>query len=396
MNLTTISRWEFKESLKSKKFLMIFFLQLSVLFLMIFVFNAFATNIQSEKGVSLTPSLSGFASLDVDDQGKLFSKYINPDIIDIKASTSSNTSLGRLEEGKTTGFVMVSEDSLDRINRMETINVELYLDYRDPKRSVVRDEVNSTAKIMANAISSSWIDSLTPQNATPAVVNQVNSGEPLSLQILKKAMIAILLFLPLFLFGNMVIDSVVGEKERKTGEILMAMPLSSADIILGKSMAVIGVIALQVALWMIILLAAGFEIKTPLTVYILVLMTAIPIIGVTTIVTAYAKNYKEAGIGITFVYVGVVGFLIVPALVYLSGGSLLANISPMTMVIRLFSGEAVPLWQFLIPLTSVLVVSVISYWISIKLFKRDDVVFGPRPGIIRLILELIGFKRVSK
>ncbi|HEX7467748.1 MAG TPA: ABC transporter permease, partial [Methanobacterium sp.] len=89
MNFTTISRWEFKESLKSKKFLMIFFLQLSVLFLMIFVFNSFATNIQSEKGISLTPSLSGCASLDVDDQGQLLSKYINPEIIDIKASNSN-------------------------------------------------------------------------------------------------------------------------------------------------------------------------------------------------------------------------------------------------------------------------------------------------------------------
>ncbi len=395
MNFTTISRWEFKESLKSKKFLMIFFLQLSVLFLMIFVFNSFATNIQSEKGISLTPSLSGFASLDVDDQGQLFSKYINPEIIDIKAS-NSNTSVKRLEEGKTTGFVMVSEDSLDRINRMETINVELYLDYRDPKRSVIRDEVNATAKIMANAISTSWIDSLTPQNTTQTVVNQENTGEPLSLQIIRKAMIAILLFLPLFLFGNMVIDSVVGEKERKTGEILMAMPLSPADIILGKSIAVIGIIALQVALWMIILLTAGFEIKSPIIVYILILMTSIPIIGVTTIVTAYAKNYKEAGIGITFAYIGVVGFLIVPALAYLSGQSLLANISPMTMVMRLFSGEAIPFWQFFIPITFVLLVSAVSYGISIKLFERDDVVFGPRPGIIRLIIELTGFKKVLK
>jgi ABC-2 type transport system permease protein len=38
-------------------------------------------------------------------------------------------------------------------------------------------------------------------------------------------------------------------------------------------------------------------------------------------------------------------------------------------------------------------VSLISYWISIKLFKRDDIVFGPRPGIIRLLIEFIGIKK---
>ncbi len=54
---------------------------------MIFVFNAFATNIESQQGISITPSLAGFASLDVDDEGRLFSKYINPDLITITHST---------------------------------------------------------------------------------------------------------------------------------------------------------------------------------------------------------------------------------------------------------------------------------------------------------------------
>lgn len=392
MNFTTITRWEFKESLKSKKFLTIFFLQLSVLFLMIFIFNAFAANIEAQKGITVTPSLSGFASMDVNDQGQLFSKYINPEIINIKTSTY-NDSLKRLNNGQVTGFVQIPDDSLDRIRNVETINLQLYLDYSDPKRSVIKDEVNSTTKLMADGIANSWIDSLIPQNTTPAVVNQKNTGESLPLQIVTKAMIAILLFLPLFLFGNMVIDSVVGEKERKTGEILLAMPVTPSQIIIGKSMGVVGIIAIQVALWMIILLAAGFGVISPMVIYFLVLMTSLPIIGLTTVVAVYSKNYKEAGIGLTFAYILVVGFLVVPALAYLSNKSLSTNISPMTMVMRLLSGENIPVWQYVIPIASVILLSVIFYWISIKLFERDDVVFGPRPGIIRLIFELIGLKK---
>ncbi len=317
MKFTTITKWEFKETLKSKKFLIIFFLQLSMLFLMIFVFNAFAANIQSDKGVSITPSLSGFASLDIDDQGHLFTKYINPSLIDIHSSNYSN-SVQNLNNGEITGFVQVPGDSLDRIRNIDTINIQLYLDYSDPKRSVIRDEVNSTTNIMATAISNSWIDSLIPQNTTQTVVNQQNTGQSIQVQLLTNAMLAILLFLPLFFFGNMVIDSVVGEKERKTVEILIAMPISPSQIILGKILAVQGVIALQVALWMIILFTAGFKIANPILVYILVTITALPIIGVTTIISAYSKNYKEAGIGITFAYVGVVGVLIIPALTYLT------------------------------------------------------------------------------
>lgn len=392
MKFSTITKWELKETLKSKKFLTIFILQISVLFLMIFIFNAFAANIESEKGISITPSLSGFASLDVDDKGHLFSKYINPEIIHVSTSDYNN-SLKRLNTGETTGFVLVPGDSIEKIRTIDTIKIQLYLDVGDPKRSVIRDEVNTTTKLMAEAISNSWIDSLAPQNTTPAVVNQQNTGEPLPLQIVTKAMIAILLFLPLFLFGNMMIDSVVGEKERKTGEILMAMPISPSEIIFGKSMAVVGIIALQVALWMLILLVTGFEINNPLLVYILVFITAIPVIGFTVVIAAYSKNYKEAGIGLTFAYVAAVGVLMIPALAYLSNKSLAANISPLTMVMRIFSGEIIPIWQYLIPIGFVILLSVASYWISIKLFQRDDVVFGPRPGLIRLSLELCGLKK---
>lgn len=394
MNFTTITKWELKETLKSRKFLMIFFLQISVLFLMIFVFNTFAANIESEQGISITPSLSGFASLDIDDKGRLFSKYINPELITVTHS-NYNDSIRSLNSGGATAVVLVSEDSLESIKNIDTIQVKLYLDGSDPKSTVVRDEVNTTTKIMADVISNNWIDSLTPQNTTMTVVNQQSTGESLPMQIVTKAMIAILLFLPLFLFGNMIIDTVVGEKERKTGEILMAMPITPREIIMGKSMAVVGVIAMQVAIWMAILLITGFEIPNPLLVYFLVLITAIPVIGVTVIISAYSKNYKEAGIGLTFGYVVTIGVLILPALVYLSTKSIISNISPLTVVIRLFSGDLIPVWQFLIPILFIAVLSFITYWISIKLFERDDVVFGPRPGIIRLFLDLCGFKKHS-
>ena len=83
MKFTIITKWEFKSTLKSKKFMMIFFLQLSVLLLMIVIFNSFVTNIESEKGIAITPSLNGFASMNVQDQSGIISKNLNPDIINI-------------------------------------------------------------------------------------------------------------------------------------------------------------------------------------------------------------------------------------------------------------------------------------------------------------------------
>ncbi len=158
-------------------------------------------------------------------------------------------------------------------------------------------------------------------------------------------------------------------------------------------MAVALTISLQVFMWLIILLIAGFHISNPISVFIFIFLTSIPIIGITTVVAAYSRNYKEAGIGLSIVYIVIVGFLIIPVLLYISQKSFLSNISPMTIVMRLFSGEYIPLIDYGLALACITIVSIISYWIAIKLFERDDIIFGPRPNILRLIYDLVTLKK---
>ncbi|HHT18472.1 MAG TPA: ABC transporter permease, partial [Methanobacterium sp.] len=387
LNFLTITRWEFKNTLKSKKFLLIFLMQLSVLFMLIILFNSFAVKMESEEGISLTPSLVDFAALDVDDRGGLFKKYINPEIIDI-TSYNDNNSFSRIEKGEIGGWLKVSPDSIERIQKGEVVDIVLYLDYSDPRRSVIKDEVNNTIQSLSAVLTRAYLPSTNTENTINTSVTEVKTSESLPIQIIKKVMLSVLLFLPLFLFGNIIIDSVVGEKERKTGEILVAMPISTGEILLGKGLAVVAISALQVAMWIIVLIGAGFIIQNVILVYFLVVLTAVPIVGLTSIIAAYAKNYKEAGIGISFAYIMVVGVLIVPALTYISRKSYSANFSPMTTVMRLFTGEAIPLPELLMSMIFVILMSILTFWIATCLFKRDDILFGPRPGPIKLTLQL--------
>lgn len=392
MRFFTIAKWEFKSSIKSKKFLTLFFLQISVLILMVIFFNFFTANIESESGITLSPSLTGFAPLDVSDKSGIFPNLLNKEVLKVN-NLSYNESINRVNNGKTTAFLIVGEDFTKNIDEFKTSNVDLFINSEDPKQSVVTDEVNSTVKTISASISNQWINSLTPQNTTAEVeVKEEKKGESLPIKLIKKMMIAVLLFIPLFLFGNMVVDSIVGEKERKTGEILVAMPISHADIIIGKNIAVVLTMALQVAIWIIILLIAGFSINNPILVYLVVVLTAIPIVGITSVVAAYSKNYKEAGIGLSFIYIAIVGFLIVPALAYISRQSPGSNISPMTLVMRIFSGENISTTELMVPLISILLISILTFWLTIKIFKRDDIMFGPRPGIIKSTLIILGLK----
>ncbi|MGB9977766.1 ABC transporter permease [Methanobacterium sp.] len=396
MRFPTVTKWEFKNTLSSRKFLMIFLMQLSVLVLMIVFLNMFIGNIESENGITLSPSLTNFTSISVSDTSGLFKKQLNHEVLGI-TSLENNESINQVKNGKATAALIVPENSTGKIDNFQPITLNLFIDYGDPKRSVVSEEVNSTAKAISSSISNQWISSLVPStNTIEPDVKEEKKGESLPLQLIKKMMVSILLFLPIFFFGNMVIDSIVGEKERKTGEILMAMPLSHGEVIIGKNLAVVLVISIQVALWILILLAAGFDLKSPFLVYLVIILTSIPIVGITSVIAAYSKNYKEAGIGLSFIYMGIVGFLVIPALAYISSKSAAANISPMTLVMRLFSGENISTTDFMIPIISIIIITLISYWISIKLIKRDDIMFGPRPSIIRLALELIGIKNISK
>jgi ABC-2 type transport system permease protein len=36
---------------------------------------------------------------------------------------------------------------------------------------------------------------------------------------------------------------------------------------------------------------------------------------------------------------------------------------------------------------------VATLWIATRIFERDDILFGPRPGIINLSLQLLGVKK---
>lgn len=394
MRFSTIAKWEFKSSIKSRKFLILFLMQISILILMIIFFNFFTANLESDKGVTLSPSLTGFASVDVSDNSGIFPNQLNKEVLKIN-TLSYNESINRLNQGKTTAVLIVPEDFTQNIDEFKSSNLDLFVNLEDPKQSVATGEINSTVKSISTSISNKWIDSLVPQNKTAEPdVKEEKTGESLPLKLINKMMIAVLLFLPLFLFGNMIVDSIVGEKERKTGEILVAMPVSHLDVIIGKNIAVVLTMAIQVGIWMIILLIAGFDIYNPALVYIVVVLTAFPIVGITSVVAAYSKSYKEAGIGLSFIYIVIIGFLIVPALVYISRPSASSNISPMTLVMHIFSGENLTTMELVIPLISTALISIITFWITIELFKRDYIMFGPRPGIIRTALDLVGIKKI--
>ncbi len=380
----TISKWELKNTLESKKFLTIFLAQLVVLFIMGSFFTSFMTSIESEDGINLNPSLKGFGSLDINDSDGLFTKNIDSEILKIKKANT--TSYESLKNSEINGLINIKKD-----NKTQKMDYNLILDYSDPKSIVVKSEVESTSNKTSKIITQEFINKNKTTNSNNEVKEETK-GVSIPVQLINKIMTALLLFLPVFLFGNLVIDSIVGEKERKTGEILIAMPISRSNIILGKSLGIICIMAIQLFLWIIIMTIIGFDLVSPALIYLLIILTAIPIVGVGTVVAVYSKNYKESEIGSNFAYLVLVIILIIPALASIIRPGF-GTSSTITLVIKIFSKESLSLRDIFNPIITVVVVSIITYGLSIWMYNKDEIIFGPRPKIIKSLLK---FLRINK
>lgn len=92
-------------------------------------------------------------------------------------------------------------------------------------------------------------------------------------------LLPLLLFLPVFIGGSIVVDSVTEERERGTLELLRVTPLSTADIVDGKAIAAAGLAPVQAALWVGLLELNGTSVANlPL---VLVLVAALSTVVVT-------------------------------------------------------------------------------------------------------------------
>lgn len=360
----TITKWEIKSTFKSRKFLFIFIFQIVTLFLIIFIFSGVLQMMNTTEEITLTPSLGEFVSLDVNDPSGIIRDELNP-----KAVMIHPTSIRSPRENS---LLLV-----DEYNGLP-LNASLFLDYSTPMRNVVKEEVESAVERSSRKIANQIITSMKKEQVN---VKEEAVGESLPLKLVNKVMVAILLILPLFMFGNLIIDSITGEKERKTGESLIAMPIPRSHIILGKSLAVIIIMGVQLLIWMIIIWV-GFRIPNALIIYLVLLLTAFPVVGFTSLVAVYSKNYKEAGIGITLAYIIIIGFLIVPALAYISQKS---GLGPLILIIKLLSLENITIFDMVSTVSILIFSSVIFYGLAVWLFEKDSIIFGPRPGVLRLL-----------
>jgi ABC-type transport system involved in multi-copper enzyme maturation permease subunit len=192
---------------------------------------------------------------------------------------------------------------------------------------------------------------------------------PVFIEIMNSLLIPLVLLLPVFFSMNILSDSIVKEKERKTLEILFSVPIRREEIIIGKIIPVIGLALAQVAAWVVLLsVMYPFLYHIPLLILFLLVIMAFFFSSAVAFST-YAGTMRESNLFLILFMMAVTLLVFVP---FPGGFSFLTRLSPVGGIVVLSSNQGL-LVRDVIPYFVIYGgLSLISFLVASRMLSKDD------------------------
>ncbi len=191
---------------------------------------------------------------------------------------------------------------------------------------------------------------------------------PEFVEIMYGILIPFILLLPTFLSANMVTDSIVGEKEKRTYEILIAAPISKREIIMGKTLPIVILAVFQAWLWIVLLRWKGTVVYNIIPLLVLLLLLDLVFIGFGIVISALSENIKESNLSVTVL-------IIITSLSFFAPLSLkkeFYNLSPVTMISKFSSNPYVDLRSVIWPFLLFFIISILIVLIGARLLETRE------------------------
>ncbi len=207
---------------------------------------------------------------------------------------------------------------------------------------------------------------------------------------LKYLFFALGLTFPTLSAAGIALESITGEKELGLIEGVLAAPVSRWSIITGKYGSALTVSLFQSSI-LAVVLGLVLGVRNILGIVASLSVCAASMVAIMVLLGVVSMRRKESALAATVVYVVVFAAWFIPAL--LPGE--LGWASPISAVTAMASGRALTQSQILVALGPWALISLVSLVTSFWLFQRDDVVFGPRPSVRRVLKEAVAPMSVS-
>jgi ABC-2 type transport system permease protein len=157
---------------------------------------------------------------------------------------------------------------------------------------------------------------------------------PEFIEIMYSLLVPIVILLPVFLSMNILSDSIVGEKERKTFEILLASPLTRLEIIIGKLIPVISLGFLQVTLWLFVISRRNISIGNIGALYLFLFILMVLFFSISVIFSMISSNIREANLYLTLFMMFLTFLMFVP-FPSLGGFDAVVTYSPVVAMVKI-------------------------------------------------------------
>ncbi len=392
MSVWAIARKEFADIVSDRKYMVSLTIQLIFLLAVIPTFSSYL----AEEGFRLpAPTMKNFVPIGLVDHSGRATVLLNALQENERLVVENYADLSRAREDLARGKIVAllvlderyDEDSLRRLP------LTLYISASSIKSESARDAIEKSLREASNIISARRRAELGVETA--GVVVQRHFLRPVVIEhegsryssFFLGYLIPIVLFFPIFMSSSLIVDSVVGEKERKTIEPLLATPLKRSWILYGKFAAIFGFITLQVLVWLAALTLQGIAIGSMVKVFLLLVALNLALTSTAFCLAAYSRTVKEANILMMLLYVFVFVSLITTLSLEFFNPRSFFELIPFNALSRLATGEGINGITYLSMLVLLGVYSSVAFSGAIRLIQRDDIVYGPRPSPMMLLSD---------
>lgn len=193
---------------------------------------------------------------------------------------------------------------------------------------------------------------------------------PYFVEVMYGFIVPFILLLPFFMASNLVTDSIVGEKERKTFEVLLMTPLSSSTVVMGKIIPILSFSLLQSLAWILLLDLLQVPIFNTLLLLLILFFLGLGFIGVGVLISILVDSTKEANSAITLILVFATFILFVPLFVKSGMFQVLFNFIPTVLMVKIASSPVISpeIILFLVP---TILISILMFMVTVKSFRHE-------------------------
>jgi ABC-2 type transport system permease protein len=296
-----------------------------------------------------------------DDQSVLSELSVDIDLVSV-----SGDPFGQITERNLVGVLVIKSNS----------DFEVYLDNTNLLSGYADTLIDNVLSKRSSELKRAALEDV--MESADLVLNPINLKEmrlgdpgtdrpPEFIVVMYGLLIPFILLLPTFLATNMVTDSIVGEKERKTYEVLVSVPISKREIVISKVVPILSVALSQSFLWILLLKYKDVQVFNIGALMFLLLVINVIFIGFGVLISAFSNTLKESNLTVTITILLASIAMFAPV----NLRSQLQILNPIILITKLASNQSVPV-RSLAPLLLLAAIALIILFSGSYMLKRVE------------------------